>query len=41
MQDLCNWPLELTVVTTMGKMVSEAFPKSPEHLQQLEGVCIF
>lgn len=40
MQDLCNWPLELTVLTAMGKMVSEVFPKSPGYLGQLEGVLV-
>lgn len=39
-QDLCNWPLELSVVTAVGKMVSEVFPKSPGYLGQLEGVLL-
>lgn len=39
-QDLCNWPLELTVVTAMGKMVSEVFPRSPGYLGQMEGVLL-
>lgn len=39
-QDLCNWPLELTVVTAVGKLVSEVFPKSPGYHGQLEGVLL-
>lgn len=39
-QDLCNWPLELTVVTALGKMVSEVFPKSPGYFGTAGGCFI-